>query len=75
MNIYKREDYWKCIRIKPEGWVDDLVFETGFSNCGQANGGMGIRINNQAGGVLTHDDMIAIRNHINEHLKKQSEQV
>lgn len=70
--MFKREDYIeKLLRIKPEGWIDDLVFEYGyFHGSGQAESSIGIRINDEAGGVLTNDDLMAILNMIVAHFKR-----
>lgn len=72
MKVFKHSDYKNGeVRIKPEGWIDELVFETaGFQVCGQTEMGMGVRINDEAGGVLTLDDLTALHNIITEHLKK-----
>ncbi len=58
------------IRFKPEGWVDQLVFEVSSPHgCGDTNHGMSIRINDDAGGVLTLDDIAKIRDLMNWHLE------
>jgi predicted nucleotide-binding protein (sugar kinase/HSP70/actin superfamily) len=75
---YRRNELG-LLRIKPEGWIDDLVFETrGYHTSGQANMSIGIRINDNAGGVLTLDDLSAIMQMIGEHfakLKKLAEDI
>jgi len=73
---FKHEDYKQNIlRIKPEGWIDDLVFELDdFISCGQAEIGMGIRINNEAGGVLTLDDMASIIAAFSNHFEAVAKQ-
>lgn len=59
------------LRILPEGWIEDLVFEiNAFHRCGQAEMGIGVRIGNQAGGVLTLDDMAAICTVFSKHFKQ-----
>ena len=67
--VYKEKEY-EVLRIRPEGWVNDLVFELSYFSSGQAKLGMGIRINDEAGGVLTNDDMVAIAGAIGEHFNK-----
>lgn len=32
--------------------------------------GVGVRLNDDAGGVFTNDDLVDLRNNINEHLKR-----
>lgn len=72
--VYKDSDYEapyeeKTLRIKPEGWTDNLEFQYGVrQSCGQAEDGVFVRINNQAGGVMTLDDLIALREMVNQHL-------
>lgn len=62
------------LAIKPEGWVDSIVFEYGnIHACGQAEAGIGVRISSQrGGGVLTLDDMLAIHDMIGGHIKRLS---
>ena len=49
----------------------EYIFEGGFHGCGRAYYGMGIRYGeNEAGGVLTLDELVKLRNFINEHLEK-----
>ena len=67
---YKRGDYNKVIRIKPEGWVDELVFELGEHQCGQARCGIYVHINDEAGGVLTLDDMAELCFVFSDHFNK-----
>ena len=63
-------DKQTVFRFQPEGWVDDLVFEVSdHHGCGLTKHGIGIRINDDAGGVLTLDDVAQIRDLLNEHLK------
>lgn len=70
----KDKDELGILRIRPEGWIDYLVFEfDGFSSCGQAEMGVGVRLNDDAGGVLTNDDLVDLRNSINRHLKRLGE--
>lgn len=66
--------YPNYLAIKPEGWIDSLVFELGsFHSCGQAEAGVGIRVSSErGGGVLTLDDMLAIHDMISKHFKKIS---
>lgn len=76
--VYKDEDYKNAedgryvLRIRPEGWTQDLLIEYGaFHQCGQAEAGIGIRLGDgTGGGVLTLDDMLAISKVINSHFKK-----
>jgi len=58
------------LEIKPEGWIQTIVFEGGFYNCGTAENGMGVNLNHEAGGVFTNEDLKKIRNFINYHLKQ-----
>lgn len=74
--IFKSGDYSeKLLRIRPEGWIDDLVFEPYFQGCGQAHKGMGIRINNTPGGVLTLDDMTAIIDAFGDHFENLAKDI
>ena len=72
--IHKRSDYEppyekRILRIKPEGWTADLTFEYGQKHmCGQAEDGIYTYLNNEAGGVMTLDDLVAMRDMINDHL-------
>lgn len=76
MRVYKDDDGSRTLRIRPEGWVDDLVLDfDGIHSCGQAEAGIGIRINEKSGGVLTLDDLIAIHTIIAGHIRKVSEMV
>lgn len=75
--IYKDDETLKVLRIRPEGWVHDLVFEVeNIHMCGQAEAGVGIRLSDErGGGVLTLDDMIAIQKMIAFHLKRVAKMV
>ena len=72
--IHKDSDYeppyeLRILRIKPEGWVDELVFEYGEQHgCGQAEDGVYVHLNDNAGGVMTLDDLVALREMVNQHL-------
>lgn len=72
--VYKDSDYEEpysehILRIKPEGWVDSITFTYGHKHsCGQAADGVHVAINNDAGGVMTLDDLVAMRDMINDHL-------
>lgn len=68
------DHYPNYLAIKPEGWVDSLVFEFGnFHACGQAEAGIGVRVSSErGGGVLTLDDMLAIHDMIGKHFKRIS---
>ena len=72
--IHKKSDYeppyeQRILRIKPEGWIDNLTFKYGFQHsCGQAVDGVAVSINNEAGGVMTLDDLVALRDMVNQHL-------
>lgn len=72
--IHKDSDYEppyeeRILRIKPEGWVDNLTFKYGFRHsCGQAVDGIAVSINDDAGGVMTLDDLVALREMVNQHL-------
>lgn len=72
--VYKDSDYEepyteRILRIKPEGWVDSITFTYGHRNsCGQAEDGVYVSINNDAGGVMTLDDLVAMRDMVNDHL-------
>lgn len=72
MRIYKKTDWDNnetVLRIKPEGWTDSLVFKYGHRHmCGQAEDGIHVSINDSAGGVMTLDDLVALRDMINQHL-------
>lgn len=70
MRIYdNKKDDWKDLRIKPEGWENSIHFYKGDSSCGQAHRGISVNINNEAGGVMTLDDLLELRDFINEHFK------
>lgn len=69
--VFKRDDLKtnrQFLRIMPEGATEELVFDcNGMWGCGQAVDGMDVSYCNN-GGVLTNDDLLAIRKAINEHL-------
>src|SRR5690606_35308423 len=71
---YKETDFEeKLLRIKPEGWVDELVLEFGWlHSSGQAEKSIEVRINDNAGGVLTNDALVAIAEMISNHFDRLS---
>jgi len=76
MRIYNKKDEYKTLRIKPEGWMNELIIEPGFSSCGQAKYGIHIQLSSEkGGGVLTNDDLIAISERIKEHFKELAEHI
>ncbi len=58
------------IKIKPQGWVSELIIETGFWGCGEATESLGVRIDDNGGGVFTHQDLHTIKNAINKHFRE-----
>lgn len=50
MNTIKTLD--RNYRIKPEGWVNTLLFKKGSYLCGKAKNGIAISIDGEHGGVL-----------------------
>ncbi len=61
------------LEIKPEGWIDSLILENRFGNCGRAYRGIPIRLkSSQYGGVISIDDMVRLRDFINKHLTEIS---
>ena len=65
-----RLDYRKVYRLKPEGWIDTLVFEFGyFGSCGKAVDGLGIHIQGNVGGVIANEDLVILKKKIEKHLK------
>lgn len=75
--IYKDSETMSKLRIRPEGWTQDLVFDVeGFGMCGQAEAGIGIELSGErGGGVLTLDDLLAIQKLIAHHFSKISKAV
>ena len=75
MRVYNNSDPIGDIRIRPEGWTDDLILETdGLHSCGQAEYGMGVRLGKEkGGGVFTNDDLIEIARAIDKHFSKLAE--
>lgn len=69
MRLNDKKDNYRDLRIKPEGWVDSILFIKGVSSCGQAYNGISVNINNEPGGVMTLDDLLELRDFINQHLK------
>ena len=72
--IHKDTDYEapydeQILRIKPEGWTQSIEFKYGHKHmCGQAEDGVSVNIEGEAGGVMTLDDLIALRDMVNQHL-------
>ena len=71
--IHKDSDYEsdeRILRIKPEGWVQEIVFYYGHQHmCGQAEDGIRTELSGErGGGVMTLDDLVAMRDMINQHL-------
>lgn len=74
---YKEKDGMYTLRINPEGWTEDLVFDFEYANgCGQAENGIGIRLSSErGGGVLTLDDLLAMQKMIAFHIKRVAYEV
>jgi len=67
----------KEIRFKPEGWVNEIVFENGIMKCGSEEAGIGIYVPGHdhkehriSFGVIKNSDALRLRDAIDEHLKE-----
>ena len=60
------------IRIRPEGWIEELVFEKGHHRCGSETDGYGIYVTKNGnwnnGGVISRPDMARLVELFNERL-------
>ena len=62
------------IKIKPEGWIEKLVFEDGIYECGTEKFGFGIYVTKggkrSPGGVIKREDMKKLINLFSKRLKE-----
>ena len=74
MRVFNEDDDPYILRIKPEGWTEELIFDLKhYHSCGEAEAGLGIRTSkSRGGGVLNLDDLIAISDAISRHFRRIS---